>query len=276
MLCNTYRWHSSLLISRNNIEIDKFIYGSEFAAAQATPRNHKTSPENAILSKPLAVSTPAELADLNQVPKFDVLLTDYGTGKCATKKLWQYTPPTYSRVCRWVSHRWDPVMPYVPLRAYLVVSGEQVEPWMPCMCFNARIIQRWSCDRYSTSSLVDGSSMHERGLHELQWEYAGNCRRRLWFFLLQRGRAIERLYSGRWGSVNLPLIWYVTNVQVRTTAHQGRRRSKLRTRPQMIQCNNADGVNLVDFLRSTLLFKLCDRLSAGELLGHRWLSSWSA
>ena len=27
------------------------------------------------------------LADLNQVPKFDVLLTDYGTGKRATKKL---------------------------------------------------------------------------------------------------------------------------------------------------------------------------------------------
>lgn len=76
----------SNLISRNNIDIDKLIDGGELAAAQATPKNHTTSPENAILSRPLTVFRPAELANLNQVPKFDVLLTDYGTGKRAAKK----------------------------------------------------------------------------------------------------------------------------------------------------------------------------------------------
>ena len=40
--------------------------------------------ENTILSKPLAVST--ELANLSEVPKFDVLLSDFGTGKCITRK----------------------------------------------------------------------------------------------------------------------------------------------------------------------------------------------
>jgi len=102
MSYNPYRWDApafwsvsdhqkdikpdNILISRNNINIDKFIDGGELAAAQATPKNHTTSPENAILSKPLTVFTPTELADLNQVPKFDVLLTDYGTGKRAAKK----------------------------------------------------------------------------------------------------------------------------------------------------------------------------------------------
>ena len=62
-------------------------------------------------------------------------------------------------------------------------------------------------------------------------------------------------------------LLYVTDVQLSTTAHQGRRRMKLRTRPQTIRCNNAGGVNLVDFLRSMLLFKPCDRSSAGELFG---------
>ena len=46
-------------------------------------------PENATLSKPLNVFTPAELVDLTQVPQFDVLLTDYGTGKHGTEKLRQ-------------------------------------------------------------------------------------------------------------------------------------------------------------------------------------------
>jgi len=41
----------------------------------------------------------------------------------------------------------------------------------------------------------------------------------------------------------------------------------------VITDDNADGANLVDFLRSMLRLKPCDRLSAGELLGHKWLSS---
>ena len=79
----------NILISRNNIE--EFIEGGELSATQATPdsANHKRSPENAILSKPLNVFTPAELADLTEVPQFDVLLTDYGTGKHGTEKLRQ-------------------------------------------------------------------------------------------------------------------------------------------------------------------------------------------
>jgi len=55
-------------------------------AAQTAPKNSGTLPENAILSNPLTVFTSTELADLNQVPKFDVLLTDYGTGKDVTEK----------------------------------------------------------------------------------------------------------------------------------------------------------------------------------------------
>jgi len=42
--------------------------------------------ENTILSNPLTVFTSTELANLSEVPKFDVLLTDYGTGKRITWK----------------------------------------------------------------------------------------------------------------------------------------------------------------------------------------------
>ena len=46
-------------------------------------------PENAILSDPLTVFTPTKLADLSEVPKFDVLLTDYGTGKLVSQDPWK-------------------------------------------------------------------------------------------------------------------------------------------------------------------------------------------
>lgn len=54
-------------------------------AAQTAPKNSGTLLENAILSNPLTVFTSTELANLNQIPKFDVLLTDYGTGKDVTE-----------------------------------------------------------------------------------------------------------------------------------------------------------------------------------------------
>jgi len=41
----------------------------------------------------------------------------------------------------------------------------------------------------------------------------------------------------------------------------------------VITDDGADGTNLVEFLRSMLRLKPCDRPSAGELLGHKWLSS---
>ena len=55
------------------------------------------------------------LADLNQVPKFDVLLTDYGTGKRATNLLAAASVDGYHV---------DEI--HMLLRLYLVVSGEQV------------------------------------------------------------------------------------------------------------------------------------------------------
>jgi len=41
----------------------------------------------------------------------------------------------------------------------------------------------------------------------------------------------------------------------------------------VITDDDTDGTNLVDFLRSMLRLKPSDRLSAGELLGHKWLNS---
>jgi len=40
-----------------------------------------------------------------------------------------------------------------------------------------------------------------------------------------------------------------------------------------VMTDGADGINLVNFLRSMLRLKPSDRASAGELLGHKWLSS---
>jgi len=73
----------NILIFRD--DIDESIKCDNLSPA--VPTDSQLLPENAILSNPLTVFTPTELANLSEVPKFDVLLTDYGTGKRITWKL---------------------------------------------------------------------------------------------------------------------------------------------------------------------------------------------
>jgi len=62
--------------------MDEFIKRNDLSPA--APTDSQLLPENAILSSPLTVFTPTELTNLGKVPKFDVLLTDYGTGTHVT------------------------------------------------------------------------------------------------------------------------------------------------------------------------------------------------
>jgi len=91
----------NILISRD--DIDEFIKWDDVCLLLWLQIG-QLLPENAILSDPLTVFTPTKLADLSEVPKFDVLLTDYGTGKLVSQDPWKcISCDLCSRVRRWIS-----------------------------------------------------------------------------------------------------------------------------------------------------------------------------
>ena len=157
----------NILIFRD--DIDESIKCDNLSPA--VPTDSQLLPENAILSNPLTVFTPTELANLSEVPKFDVLLTDYGTGKRITWKLWKCILCAYSRVRRWMSHR------SYALRAPEVILGGKwgasADVWnlgcLVCLFFilNSSDIET-CCYRYLSSWRGDGYSSHEQEIYGLQ------------------------------------------------------------------------------------------------------------
>lgn len=227
----------NILVVRNNI--DEFIKADELSAARAAPNQSgalPNSPANAILSSPLNVFTSTEIAGLNHLSNFDVRLTDYSTAALVD------------------GYHANEIQPFA-LRAPEVILGSgwgaSADIWnLGCLVFefltgrwlfNPRSGQTWTAEQYHLA--------HMPGVvgEDFDLSYFHHARRFLDYFKEDGGRL--RIRAGGVVSLEGALKTY-----------------------GVISDGDADGANLVAFLRSMLRLNPSDRATAGELLRHKWLS----
>ncbi|KXN81871.1 Serine/threonine-protein kinase spk-1 [Leucoagaricus sp. SymC.cos] len=227
----------NILIGRSNI--DEVIKTDESLAAHAALEPNGALPkstDDAILSSPLNVFTSAELGDLSQISNFDVRLTDYSTAAFVD------------------GYHADEIQPSA-LRAPEVILGggwgTSADIWnLGCLIFefltgrwlfNPRSGQTWTAEQYHLA--------HMPGVvgEDFDLSYFHQAKRFQDYFKEDEGR----LHIRAGGVVSLEGALKTYGV---------------------IGDGNADGANLVAFLRSMLRLKPSDRATAGELLRHKWLN----